>query len=93
MNNDMIFQKLMQAGQIDPTVFDTFKADELIKEDAKIYGISPSIMRSDEEVEQIREQRAQAEAQQRGAQNESAAVDNIIKLKEAGIDFERIAQT
>jgi hypothetical protein len=92
MNNDMIFQKLMQAGQVDPTVFDTFKADELIKEDAKIYGIAPSIMRSDEEVAQIREQRAQAEAQQQKAQNESTVVDNIVKLKEAGIDPGRIAQ-
>jgi hypothetical protein len=92
VNNDLIFQKLMQAGQIDPTVFDRFVTDELIKEDAKIYGISPSIMRSDEEAEQIREQRSAEQERQRSEQEESMKIDNILKLKEAGIDVGRIAQ-
>jgi hypothetical protein len=92
VNNDVIFQKTLQAAQVDSSVLDLINLDGLIAEDAKIYGISPSVTNSAESVQNIRRQRAEAEEKQAEAENESKSVDNLVKLKEAGIDPGRIAQ-
>jgi len=75
-------QKLMAAGpinnflqfttaavQYDPTVLDKVNMDSLVEEYADITGVSSKILRSDEEVAQIREQRAQAQAEEKAKQD------------------------
>jgi hypothetical protein len=87
-NNDMLFQKTLQAAQVDQSVFDRIKLDELIALDAEIYGVNSKILTSDEEVQQIRDQRAKQQEEQAQMQQETAAVDNMIKLKEAGLEIQ-----
>jgi hypothetical protein len=92
VNSDALFQKILQAAQVDPSVLDRMNLDALIVEEAKIYGISPAIMNKEEQVQSIRQQRAQVEEQRLQMQNESATIDNLVKLKEIGIDPGSIAQ-
>jgi hypothetical protein len=47
VNNDALFQKVLQAAQVDQSVLDRINLDSLIVEDAKIYGISPTVMNSE----------------------------------------------
>lgn len=59
------------AGQIaeyDPTVLDKIDRDQLIDEYANITGIPPRIIKSDDQVSEIRAQRAQAVQAQQQAQ-------------------------
>ncbi len=52
-----------------PEALDKFNADQAVDEYADRVGLSAAIVRSDEEVAAIREQRAQAQAQAEAAQN------------------------
>lgn len=92
-NAEMLFQKTMQASQVDQSVLDRINLDQLIVMDAEIYDVNPRAINSEETVQQIREQRAQQQAaqaaqqeEQAQIQKEAAAIENIIKMKEAGID-------
>lgn len=58
-------------GQVDSAVYDKLKSDELVNVYADMTAIPPSIIRSEDEVAQIRDQRAQQ--QQRAAQQQQAA--------------------
>jgi hypothetical protein len=86
-NSDMLFQKTLQAAQADPSVMDRIKLEQIIMEDAEIYGVNPKIIAPDEEVQQIRAQRAQQQSEQAKMQQETQALDNIVKLKEAGVEI------
>jgi hypothetical protein len=81
-------QKMVALGQIDrlaqfvgglagvfPGVVDKFDADQSVDEYAEALGVSPKIVRSDEAVEQIRQTRAQAQAQQVQAEQ----TDNLVQ--------------
>jgi hypothetical protein len=92
VNSDLLFQKVLQAAQVDQSVLDRINLDTLIVEDSKIYSVYPGIVNSDEDVQNIRQQRAQASEQQQQMQNESATIDNLIKLKEVGIEPGSIAR-
>lgn len=85
LNNDLLIEKTLQIGQLYPPVFDRVNLDQLIAQDAMIYGVSPAVINSDEVVQQIREARAQQQQAQQQAEAEAAALDNFVKLKEAGI--------
>jgi hypothetical protein len=52
-----------QIAQVSPGVLDKMDADQSIDELADMYGVPPTIIRSDADVEDMREQRAQAQAQ------------------------------
>lgn len=91
VNSDALFQKVLQAAQVDQSVLDRINLDAFIVEDAKIYGISPSLLNDEQTVQSIRESRAQSEQAQAAAQQESMAVDNLVKLKEAGIAPQQLA--
>ena len=84
-NSDMLFQKTLQAAQVDPSVLDRINLDQLIVLDADVYGVPQSVVNSDQIVQQIREERAKQQQQQQQAEMETAALDNLVKLKEAGI--------
>jgi hypothetical protein len=85
VNSDLLFQKALQLAQVDQSVLDRINLENLLTEDAKIYGVAPSVVNGDEQVQQIRDARAEAAQQQQQAQTEAAQLDNLIKLKEAGI--------
>jgi hypothetical protein len=55
----------MQVAQVAPEALDKINADQMLDEYAMITSVAPSVVRTDEEVAMIREQRAQA---QRNAQ-------------------------
>jgi hypothetical protein len=85
-NYEMLFQKTMQAAQVDNEVLDLLKLDKMISKMCEIYD-AIDIQASQEEVIKIRNaRREQAEAQAK-MQQESQAVDNILKLKGTGIDI------
>ena len=79
-----------QLASIKPEVLDVFDADDALKQFSQMTGAVPSIIKSDEEVEQIRQQRAeqeqaaaQAEIQQQqasAAQSGTQAVKNISEV-------------
>ena len=52
------------AGQIAPEVFDRINPDGYVDEYRERIGVSPKVLRSKEEADQIRQQRAQAQQQQ-----------------------------
>jgi PBP1b-binding outer membrane lipoprotein LpoB len=53
-----------QVAQFNPEAIDKINADETIDEVFDITGVTSRILNSDDKVKQIREQRAQAQAQQ-----------------------------
>ena len=57
-----------QVAQFDPTVIDKLDRDQMVDEYAEITGVPPRIIVPDEVVLQIRESRAQAQAQQAKAE-------------------------
>lgn len=73
-----------QIAQVAPQVLDKMDADQSIDELADMYGVPPTIVRSDKEVEEIREQRAQAQAQaqQMEAQRAQAETAKIMSETE-----------
>ncbi len=90
VNLDAVFQKAVQAAQIDPSVLDRINLDAFIVADADIYGVNPYVMNDDQTVQQIREQRAQSEQAQQQSQNEAMLIENMLKLREAGISPEQL---
>ena len=84
-DNDVLTQKALAIAQQDPTVLDRINLDRLVEQAAEIYGITDGVINSDEVVQQIREQRAKQQREEAQVQQQSLAVENFIKLKEAGI--------
>jgi hypothetical protein len=92
-NSELLFQKTLQASQVDPSVLDKINLENIISMDAEIYGVDPKIINPDEVVQQIRAQRAEQEQQQAeeqarmaDSQRQTILIDNMVKMKEAGID-------
>jgi hypothetical protein len=88
-------QKMVALGQIDrlaqfvgglagvfPSVVDKFDADQAVDEYAEALGTSPRIVRSDEQVDEIRQARAQAQAQQQAEVNSANLVQGAKTLSE-----------
>ncbi len=90
VNNDAILQKTIQVAQIDPSVLDRINLDSLIVEDAKIYGTNPTVMNDEKTVQDIRESRAQAQQEKEQTEQEAIALDNLVKIKEAGIATDQL---
>ena len=63
-----------QLAQFDPGVLDKIDADQMVDEYADMLGVPPTVVNSDEEVEDIREQRmAQQKQQQQLAMTQASA--------------------
>jgi len=76
---------------VNPEVLDRFDVDESLKQFSQMIGVVPSIIKSDEEVEQIRQQRAeqqqaaaQAEQQQQQAAAAQSGTQAVKNIAEAG---------
>lgn len=73
-------QSVLQFAQFDPTVLDNLNVDKAAQVLFDQLGASPELIRSSEEVEQIRQQRAQQQAQQQQAEQMQQGADAIAKL-------------
>lgn len=75
-----------EVAQYDPAVLDKVDRDQLIDEYGDITGVPPQIVRGDEDVAAIREQRAQAEAQAREmeAMREGAGMAKDLSQADTG---------
>lgn len=83
---------LGQVAPIFPEVADKINSDEVLENWAEMQGLSPTMIRSDEDVQEIRTMRAQ---QQQQAQNMAMAQQAATMLKEstpAMRDMQEIAQ-
>lgn len=61
-------QQVIQYAQVDPSILDRFNLDEAIHQIAKSHGIDQEVLRSDDEVAEIRQMRQQQQAAQQQAQ-------------------------
>lgn len=68
-----------------PGVLDNIDFDEMIDEYADLLGVNPRVVRSIVQVAQIRNQRAQSQAQQQGLQNSLAAVQGAQTLSQTDV--------
>ncbi len=67
--------------QMDPASMDNISADDALKEIWRTYGASQSVLRSRQEVEDMREQRAEA---QQAAMQRQAEIDQADKVQKTG---------
>ena len=67
----------------DPTVMDKFNIDQTIDEYADALSVPPSIIRSDDEVAELRAKRAQAQAQAQAMAQGQAAAEGAKTLSQA----------
>lgn len=70
---------------LDPTVLDVFNTQKAVSEYARLTGISPDIIRSDEEIAQLREQRAQAQQQSQLLPELATAAQGAKTLSETSL--------
>jgi hypothetical protein len=70
----------LSAGR--PDVIDKLNADEMVDEYANALGVKPDLVRSDEEVAQIRQARAQAKAQAAAQQQTAETIAGAKVLSE-----------
>lgn len=78
-------------AQLDPSVLDRFDLSEAVQKYAELYGVPAKIIRSDQETAQIREARAQAQAQQAQEMSKAQAltVGADVASKLGGVDMEK----
>ena len=94
INNTVMFAG--QAAQFNPEILDKINFDEALDEVAEMNGTPPNLLRSDEEVAQIRQQRAeQMKQQQQMAQMTQVAGlvrEGAGAAKDAGLTPEAMAK-
>ena len=76
-NLSQAMQIIASYGQVEVSVFDKIDFDELVDYTAKITNITPKILRSDDEVIDIRENRAQNEAMAQQMEMMKQGTENI----------------
>lgn len=84
---DAFMAFLGAASQFDPQILDNVDADAAAMQRADIEGVDKSIIRSRDEVQKIRRQRAerakQQEEEQKAAANQQLTTDNELKMAQA----------
>jgi len=85
-NNDNLLMRVTQLAQISPDALDYLDSDKLLGDMAKTYNVAPGIIRSDEVVQMIREQRAKQQQEEAQAQKDAMAINNYIELKKVGLN-------
>jgi hypothetical protein len=66
---------LLNQSQVKPDLLDIYDFDKAKRDKSWLLGVPQSLLRSDEEVKQIREARAQAQQQAMQAQQQQEAVN------------------
>ena len=78
-----------QMAQVDPSVLDKIKADKVVDVYADMTSVPPSIIRTDEEVSAIRDQRAQAQQQAAAAQQAQTMAQTAQTMSQTPIGNEQ----
>ena len=74
-------------AQVSPDAVDVPNSDRILRELSSIMGLKPELLRSEREVQEIRQQRAQAEAEAREAENmaqQAAAAQSVSQALGGG---------
>ena len=81
---DRLLGTLGVVGQIKPDATDKLNADELIDNYAEVLGIPPQVILSDDQIQEIRAARAQAQAakeQAEAMEKQAAAVNDLANAQ------------
>lgn len=73
----------LQAAQAIPSILDKVDSDQIMDETATMLGVPPGVVRTDEEVAALREQRAQAQADQAKLEQTMAAAESAKTLSQS----------
>lgn len=93
---DRFFSAIANAGQIVPEVYDRLNPDGLVDEYLKRIGVAPQIVRSVEEAQEIRQQRAQAQARQQQMaeqQVQAQTAETMAQAQQLGAEASATAQS
>lgn len=83
---EQVTRFVMNFAGVNPTVLDVLNPDATATEYARLVGVSPKIIRSPEEIQQLREARAEAQAAAQQAPDLSAAIQGAKNLSETRLD-------
>ena len=73
-------EQVAPLAQVNPEIFDKLDTDQMVDELAQRMGVPASIIRSDEQVAAIRQQRAEAQAAQRAQAAAMMQAEQAAKL-------------
>jgi len=85
-NLSQAMQIIASFGAVDPTVFDKIDFDELVDYTAEITNITPKVIRSDDEVETLRENRTQ----QLALQQQMAMLQSGTEMIKTGGEADKV---
>jgi len=83
------FQMVAGIAQVDPNVFDNFDLDKASLFVAKSNGYPQDLLRAEDEIEGIRNGRAQAQEQQIESEQQNQQVDQVAKVAPAVAQMEQ----
>ena len=84
---ERLYGLAMNVVQVDPTIMDNINHDEAIRLRATLLGVPKSILRGRDEVEELREQRAEQQQAMAQAQEQQAAGDAMQSQAKAAKDM------
>jgi hypothetical protein len=97
-----LFELIGPMGQLDPGVFDYMDTDGMVKYLIKVLGVPASVVRGEDEVYQVRTERAQQQAQQQqmaemaqmaeAAGNAAPALNAVDDLQQQAAAQEQVAE-
>jgi hypothetical protein len=86
---ERLYQLAMEVGQADPSILDLIDNDKAIRMRATLLGVPKSVLRGEDEVEEIREQRA---AQQQQMQQQQMMAEQARAMKDEASAMQTLAQ-
>ena len=84
---ERLYGLAMNIVQVDPAIMDNINHDEAIRLRGKLLGVPKTILRSRDEVMEMREQRAEQQAQMAAMQQQQAAGDAMQSQAKAAKDM------
>ena len=84
---ERLYGLAMNVVQVDPTIMDNINHDEAIRLRATLLGVPKTILRGRDEVEELREQRAEQQQAMAQAQEQQAAGDAMQSQAKAAKDM------
>lgn len=82
---DALVMSVMNMAQANPSILDKLNFDKIVEVKSGILQIDPSLIRNDDDVEAIRNQRDQAMAQQQESMLANNEANTLKTMKEAGL--------
>ena len=80
---ERLYQLAMQVAQIDPSIMDIIDHEQAIRMRARLLGVPKTILRSEDDVAEMREAKAQQQQQMAQAQQQQQQADTMAKTGQA----------